>query len=388
MRSETKVILDEILNRARNLRRQLSEANFAPDRTKQDVNRYSIGQVSELIGRSPQAIRMAEKDGRIPPPADNPSQNRKYTLSEVNNIRHAFGTQPVLGPDDEPMILSFQSFKGGVGKSTSACHAAQYHARLGYRTLLIDCDPQGSTTDTFGLVPEIDVADKDTLLPFIRGDEDDLEYAIQHTYWDGLDIVPSNLHLYQGEYEMAAAGGEETFLVLTDAINSIKHNYDVIILDPPPSLGMLSLNVMCATRGIIIPVPPSMYDFASTVAFIEMLYENVMILTKHINIDYEFVRVMITRYDESKNAHRNLVQLIRAVFGHLAINSVFLESAEIANASFLQRTVYEMPSAITSSKVRKRCLNSLDRVNEEIELLIRKTWPSHTNSLRDAGLAV
>lgn len=389
MQTETERMLDEIIARAHRLRRELSTASFAPDTNKTDTNLYSLSQAAEMVGRTAQAIRAAEKDGRLPQPATKTETGRRggYTLSEVNRMRSIFGTLPRRATDDPVMVLAFQSFKGGVSKSTTATHCAQYLAKQGYRVLLVDCDPQASSTYTFGLIPDTDVEESQTLMPYLRGEKTTLEYAIQSTYWDQLDIIPSNLMLYEGEYEMMAHADRDTFTALADGLKTVEDDYDIIVLDPAPALGILSLNVMYAARGMIVPIPPSMYDFASSVSFIEMLHEHVKWLDTRIGeVNYNFLRILVSRYDDSKSSHRNLVQLMETVFGHFTQNSKFVESAEINNASFLQRTVYELDAPVTSSKVRNRCVNSLDRVNAEIELLIRKSWPSHAESLRDSSL--
>jgi chromosome partitioning protein len=92
-----------------------------------------------------------------------------------------------------------------VGKSTVAVHLAQYLAIRGYRVALIDCDSQASATTLFGYVPDLDLEEDDTLYPFLREDErSSLEYALRKTHFDGLELIPANLRLFQSEYELAA----------------------------------------------------------------------------------------------------------------------------------------------------------------------------------------
>jgi cellulose biosynthesis protein BcsQ len=98
-----------------------------------------------------------------------------------------------------------QNFKGGVGKSTLSVHLAQYLAIKGYRAALIDCDSQASATTLFGYVPDLDLTEEDTLYPFLRHDDmESLDYALRKTHFDGLELVPANLRLFQSEYEIAA----------------------------------------------------------------------------------------------------------------------------------------------------------------------------------------
>jgi len=381
-------MIEELVNRAETLRRAFREHNFTPDNIKLDIKRYSMKEAEELVSRSHQAIRDAEEDGRLDPPEKGPNGRRLgFTLTQINKMRDVFGTRPVLGADDEPVVLAVSNFKGGSAKSTLSTHLAEYLARAGYRVLLVDCDSQASATSTFGYLPDDDLGEDDTLLPYLRDEEDNLAYAIRSTYWDGLDLLPANLRLYQAEYELAHDVTPETFAMLRDGIQEIAHNYQIIILDPPPALGMISLNVMYAANALIIPMPPAMYDFSSTISFLTMLYETMDVIEKRVgSVDYKFVKLAITRFDENKSAQSALVDLSESELGNALLSAKFKESAEIVTAGNLQRTVYELDRPTTSARVHKRCLNVLDAVNGEIELLIRKSWPSHAKKLREAGL--
>jgi len=381
-------LIEELVTRAETLRRTFREHNFTPDNIKYDIKRYSMKEAEELVGRSHQAIRDAEEDGRLPPPEKGENNRRLgFTLAQINKMRDVFGTRPTRAAGDETVVLAVANFKGGSAKSTVSTHLAEYLARSGYRVLLIDCDSQASATSTFGYLPDDDLKEDDTLLPFLRDDKDDLTYAIRPTYWDGLDLLPANLHLYQAEYELAHDVTPDTFAMLREGIEDISQNYDIIILDPPPALGMISLNVMYAANALIIPMPPAMYDFSSTISFLSMLYETMDVIDKRVgSVDYKFVKLLITRFDENKSAQTALVSLSESELGNALLSAKFKESAEIVTAGNLQRTVYELDRPTTSSKVHRRCLNVLDAVNGEIESLIRKSWPSHAKKLREEGL--
>lgn len=105
--------------------------------------------------------------------------------------------------------------------------------------MLVDSDPQGSATSLFGYIPDLELDECDTLTPFYRDEEDTLDYAVRKTYWDSLDLVPANLLLYETEYEWMADVRGETFRYLKEALDTVKQNYDVIVIDPPPALGLI-----------------------------------------------------------------------------------------------------------------------------------------------------
>jgi chromosome partitioning protein len=354
---------------------------------------FSIGEAAALVGRTPAAIRDAEKDGRLPPPPRTETNRRVgYTLAQVNDMRGVFGTRPWRAPDDPCAVIAVQNFKGGVGKSTLSVHLAQYLAIQGYRVALIDCDSQGSATTLFGYVPDLDLTEEDTLYPFLRHDDmRSLDYALRETHFDGLKLIPANLRLFQSEYELAARmarGGGRLLDRLAQGIASIADQFDVVILDPPPALGAISLSVLRAANALIVPAPPTVMDFASTAAFLAMLDETLEELaSRNLAPDLNFLRVVASKVDENKSMQKELLALMRQVFGLAMIRTPMKDSAEIDNVTARLMTVYEVDNPMTSKAVRDRCLTYLNGVNEEILVDIRATWPSHAARLRKEGLA-
>lgn len=353
---------------------------------------FQIGQAAELIGRSAAAIREAEKDGRLPEPRRGENNRRVgYTLEQLNVMRGIFGTRPWRARTDAPAVIAVQNFKGGVGKSTVAVHLAQYLAIQGYRVLLIDCDSQASATTLFGYVPDMDLGEDDTLYPFLRNDEmGSLAYALRPTHFDGLSLIPANLRLFQSEYELAArmAQGDPGLIDrLTQGINSVSDAFDVVIMDPPPALGAISLSVLRAANALIVPVPPTVMDFSSTAAFLAMLQETLVELERAGHApNLQLLKFVSSRVDENKSMQRELLGLMKSIFGHHLARSSLKNSAEIDNATARLMTVYELDAPITSRSVRDRCLTYLNAVNQELELDIRAMWPSHRESLRRAGV--
>lgn len=354
---------------------------------------FSIGEAAALVGRTPAAIRDAEKDGRLPPPPRTETNRRVgYTLAQVNDMRGVFGTRPWRAPDDPCAVIAVQNFKGGVGKSTLSVHLAQYLAIQGYRVALIDCDSQGSATTLFGYVPDLDLTEEDTLYPFLRHDDmRSLDYALRETHFDGLKLIPANLRLFQSEYELAARmarGGGRLLDRLAQGIASIADQFDVVILDPPPALGAISLSVLRAANALIVPAPPTVMDFASTAAFLAMLDETLEELaSRNLAPELNFLRVVASKVDENKSMQKELLALMRQVFGLAMIRTPMKDSAEIDNVTARLMTVYEVDNPMTSKAVRDRCLTYLNGVNEEILVDVRATWPSHAARLRKEGLA-
>lgn len=387
------VSLDEVRDieqRSYRVIERLRETVFDPGKQKRLKLIFSISEAARMVGRTPAAIREAEKAGRLPAPLkDTHGRRLGYPLAQINAMRDEFGTRPWRSQADEPLMLAISNFKGGVGKSTLAAHIAQYLALQGYRVCIIDCDPQGSLTSLFGLNPDYELEAEDTLFPFFMRERDTLDYALRATYWDQLSLIPANLSLYSIEYQLAARAPSNPLILerLRLGIDSIKHQFDVVILDPPPALGMLSLSVVRAATALIVPVRPATVDFGSTAHFFTLLVEALETLAAQgLQPRYKFLKVLVNAMDEAKSAHAEITRMMRQVYQMSMFATVMKDSAEIDNAGGRLMTVYELDEPTASRETYRRCKAYLDAVNREIELLIRKTWPSHHDELRRAGL--
>jgi chromosome partitioning protein len=386
--------LTQLTRRAATVIERLRERVFAPNAEKRLEIRFNVRTAAEMVGRTEKAIRDAEADGRLPEPDKDDGTGRRtgYTLAQVNKMREVFGTLPHRAPDDPPLVLAVQNFKGGVGKSTIVSHLAQYFALKGYRVCVIDCDSQASTTAIFGMNPDVDVdEEEDTLYPFLQhGGPKSLHYALRATYWPGIALVPANLGLYDAEYEFAARMAREpTFILdrLRDGIAGISDQFDVILLDPPPALGMISLSVLRAASALLIPAPPSNIDFASTAHFLKMMEATLTELARFGGErSYSFVKILASKMNDQKSAHLAIKRMMDAVFPQDMLQSVLKDSAEIDNATANLSTVYELTGPATRTETHKRCRAYLDAVGREIEILARKTWPSHHRALRKEGI--
>jgi chromosome partitioning protein len=387
------IALDEIRDieqRSYRVIERLRETVFEPGKQKRLKIGFSISEAARMIGRTPTAIRDAEKAGRLPEPRkDSHGRRLGYTLTDINIMRREFETLPWRDGSDEPLVLAVSNFKGGVGKSTLVAHVAQYLALRGYRVCAIDCDPQGSLTSLFGFNPDYELDAQNTLFPFLMRERDTLKYALRPTYWDQLSLIPANLSLYSIEYQLAARLPTNPLMLerLRLGIDTIKDGFDVIIIDPPPALGMLSLSVVRAATALVVPVRPATVDFGSTAHFFTLLVEAIETLAaRGLQPRYKFLKVLINAMDETKSAHTEITRMMRQVYQTAMFNTVMKDSAEIDNAGARLMSVYELEAATTSRETYRRCKAYLDAVNREIELLIRKTWPSHHEALRREGV--
>lgn len=363
---------------------RLRRKAFLPESRKGLNVRFGIAEAAALLGCSTNRIRMAEDDGRLPPPPASESGRRLgYTVEEMLHMRQVLGASPARAPLDVPAIIAVQNFKGGVGKSTVTTHLAHYFAVQGYRVLVGDCDSQATTTTLFGFNPHFNIKREETLYPYLSIDptEADLGYAVKRTPWPNVDLIPSNLELFDVEYELAAAGSNgqsvlaARFRKLKQGLVDLARDYDVVILDPPPALGTISLAVMQAANALLVPLAATTPDFCSTVQFLSMMDQVLRQLEgAGIQVDYSFVRLICSKFDANDPSHAMVRAIMEQSFGSALLPVPILDSAEISHAALRMMTVYELEKPIGTPKTHKRCRTNLDEALGQIEQLVRQGW--------------
>ena len=227
--------LRNVTTACQQMRDHIKTIVFRPDSRKTlDIN-FGPTVAAELIGRTPEALAKAEAKGRLPQPKTQPNGRRYYTLEDLTHIRSALGIHPGKQPDEDAVVLAVQNFKGGVGKSTITKHLADYLALHGYNVLVIDCDPQASTTTMFDIQPETLIDDEQTLGAFLspRSTFSDFVETIRDTPWPTIKIVPSSLGLQDAEWDLTSTlreGGQavrESLQALRIGISSVTKDFDV-----------------------------------------------------------------------------------------------------------------------------------------------------------------
>ncbi len=370
---------------------------FRPDAHKKLDITFGPTQAAALLGRTPEALSKAEGKGRLPQPKQLGNGRRYYTIEDLSEIRKALGIQVGKQPHEDGVVVAVQNFKGGVGKSTITKHLADYLALQGYKILVIDCDPQASTTTMFDIEPETLIDDERTLGSFLspRSTFENFSETIRDTPWPTIKIVPSSLGLQDAEWDLTATlteGGQavrESLQALRIGIASIIKEFDVILMDPPPAMGFLGLNVMAAATGLLVPVPARQLDYLSTIHFLETIADNIEILEAHgTPVHYGFIRMVCSAFSPNKPGENDMWRIMQSTYAGLLLSQPILASEEIKNATQAFRSIYESkPSA--GHQTYLRCRENLDSVFAEVVQQIRQQWPSTSLSgaLPDANVS-
>lgn len=312
---------------------------------------------------------------------------RLFELADIHKIQAHLNQLPRQKYEiDRAITISVGNFKGGVAKTFTAVTLSQYLAMRGYRTLVIDTDPQASLSSCFGLIPA-EVDDLKTILPYLYGRQRVENYgfawpetfreSIQSTYWPSLDLVAGNLSLYGGEFAMGMRQEEarETGVpfhfhrTLHDAIETIRSEYDVIIIDNPPSLNLSSSGAIFAADGLILPTGAEALDFDSAEAFIQMVGEILQSVSKSFDDtkEFELFRILITKF-QGRVPELKIARRILDAFGDYAISEPMLQSATVQKSSSNWRTLYEEdPRGKGGRSVLKRAIEGANTVNGYIE---------------------
>ena len=381
--------LDDILASSESFLEKMHEMGQSPHERKSLQRLFSPSEAAQMVGRDRTTLARAELELTLAPPARNPGNNRRvgYTLEQVQAFRAHFGTLPRRDAEqDRPIIIACQNFKGGVGKSTTCINFAHYLALKGYRVLVIDTDSQATTTSMFGYVPDAEIKQEDTVLAYLDGTHSTLAPVVRKTYFPGIDLIPACLALYEAEIALvlhiaeqsSQAARREVFAELGYGIQTVADNYDVVLLDSPPALGVISLNVLVAADALIVPTAAKMFDFSSTVQFFRMIRTYVAQLAPEKT--YRWISVLTTLFDQRYDSQKQFVDVMRACFGESVFQRVFFHAAEVINASAQFVGPYEQV------KPNRKVLEMMDGVFGEIELAVLREWPSKRSELNAKGI--
>jgi chromosome partitioning protein len=363
-----------------------------PPHAEKALRHFMTNEVSKLTSIPESTLKTMSIEGKGPIPARRENNHRAYTLAQINELRRLFAEQkpsealrflPHRRSGEHLQIVAIANFKGGSAKTTTSLHLAHYLGLHGYRVLAIDLDPQASLSAMFGAQPEMDVGDNETIYAVLRHDDRrrPIHEVIRKTYFAGVDLIPGNIEVMEYEHEIPrvlaqrSAKGGLFFERLRLAIAEADADYDVVILDTPPSLGFLTLGAIYAATGMVVTVHPAMLDVASMSQFLLMMSDLIGVIQEAgATLRQDFFQYLITRHDPNDQPQAQIVSMLRLLFSEEVLMPTAIESTAIEAAGLAKRSLYELEPGEIGRDTFRRARESVDAVNEGIRGLIIESW--------------
>ncbi|MCY4091858.1 MAG: ParA family protein [Caldilineaceae bacterium] len=228
-------------------------------------------------------------------------------------------------------IFAIANQKGGVGKTTTAVNLCAYLAKSGCRVLLVDSDPQANATTSLGVNPR---APRSSLYETLI-DRTPVRDAITPTVHPGLELVPANLDLAGAEVEMAARMAREQ--LLARALQPLHREYDYIVIDDPPSLGLITINGLTAADGIVIPVQCEYLALEGLSQLLETIHQVRTVLNSRLRV----AGVLLTMADARTNLSNQVVQDVRLHFPQETFETLIPRSVRLSEAPSHGQTILQ-----------------------------------------------
>lgn len=385
------VTLEDISARATRVQTVLDKVKsivLAPQEQKK-APVFGTTELFPICGITKHAMRVAFEQGDLPG-GELVGARREWSLADFRVWARSFRKSMLRPEGTDGFVITVANFKGGVSKTTTSLALAQGLSMRGHKVLLVDLDAQASASTLCGLVPNADSTKEMTALPLFMGDVETIDGSIQKTYWDGLDLVGANPQLYGAEFVLPARQKEdpgfEFWRVLDYGLDTARRNYDVIIIDTPPSLSYTTINAVMAADGVILPCPPSALDFASSSQFwgllddvANMLYSKTLVKKK-----FKFFNVLLTRVGNKSTSIAVVRDWMTAAYGDIMLPCEVPESSATQNAAAEIGTVYDLPRGSMSSRTLNRAKDAYDHLVELVEAKIVTCWHGQKASVKQS----
>lgn len=384
------VTLDRIfeVNRNANLVLEAARERMLEPHPRKLPPVYTGLQVAHLCGiEKPRLNYLASRPDSTLPVGNLEGKNRVFTLAEarqwVRSVREDYIPRPA---GSKAFIISCSNLKGGSTKTTTALHLAQGLSLRGRKVLLVDLDSQCSLTTLCDRMPESEVRDDETILPFFNEDEPDLRYAAKATYWDGIDLIPATFSVFNVEVTLPIAASEdpdfEFWSLLDRGLAPLRDEYDVIILDTPPSLSYLTFNAIFAANGIVMPLPPESLDFASSVMFWRLFSDLFRIVDRRLernrqpklNKVFDFVNVVLSKVNTQNVATSIVRNWIVAAYEQMVLPVEIPISGVTSGQASAFGSIYDISQYQGDRRTYARIREACDRLVELVDQQIVAAW--------------
>ena len=253
-------------------------------------------------------------------------------------------------------VIAIANQKGGVGKTTTAVTLSAILAKKGKKVLLIDADPQGNASSGVGIAKSVKLSTYDVIINDVN-----INDVIQKTSTKNLYVCPSNINLAGAEVELVSVMSREQRL--REKIEEVKSSYEYIIIDCPPSLGLITLNAFTAANSILIPLQCEYYALEG----LEQLMNTVNMVKKHLNKELEIEGALLTMYDIRTNLSNQVVEEVKGYFKDKVYKTVIPRNIKLSEAPSYGLPITEYDKRSKGAKTYEKFVKEFLKQNEKQE---------------------
>ena len=250
-------------------------------------------------------------------------------------------------------VVAIANQKGGVGKTTTSVNLSSILAKKGRKVLIVDTDPQGNATSGLGIEKELDYSVYDVIV-----NEIDMDKTIKETNIKNLKICPSNINLAGAEVELVSMISREQRL--KEKLDLVKDQYDYIIIDCPPSLGLITLNTFTAADSVLIPIQCEFYALEG----LGQLMNTINLVKKRLNKNLEIEGALLTMYDMRTNLSNQVVKEVSKYFGNNVYKTVIPRNVKLSEAPSYGMSIIEYDSRSKGAKAYDKLAKEFIKKNE------------------------
>jgi chromosome partitioning protein len=228
-------------------------------------------------------------------------------------------------------VIAITNQKGGVGKTTTSVNLSAALAMHNRKVLLLDIDPQGNATSGIG----ISKADVQTDIYDVLVNDAPIENAVYNVNVEGLQVVPATIQLAGAEIELVSVVSRERRL--KKALTEIREQYDYIIIDCPPSLGLLTINALTAADSVLIPIQCEYYALEG----LSQLINTIRLVQKHLNVNLEIEGVLLTMFDARTNLGTQVIEEVKKYFQDKVYTTIITRNVRLSEAPSYGQSILE-----------------------------------------------
>jgi chromosome partitioning protein len=369
--------LDNLAGMAADVLAQVRDAMIEPHPRKVAPT-FTSAAIAELCGIDKTQVKYLTQKHNLPAGQKlEGSKAKEYSLQDAITWVQAIAGRPTRPDGHAGKVVAVCNYKGGVAKTSTTVAIAQALTLRGLKVLVVDCDGQGTATQLLGISPEQDVEIEHTIMPYIHGDEVDLRYAVQQTYWHNLTVIPASSGLLAAEFAIPAKAmaqrGFRFWEMLRVGLGPLRNDFDLILIDTSPSLSHLTVNAMIAADGLLMPCPPDALDFASSVQFWGIFSELVDSLPDAKEKRFDFISIIYTKVQANEISRLVKTWMKQAYGTH--INGIEIPDSTAARTASAQlKTIYDLSKPDGSAEAYRRYKDPLDRLADFVLDQLALAW--------------